>query len=63
MKKIMNQREAFGLVGKTIYREKSDCSYWTLEEECNGGYWARNEETGEEKILTRGDLKGDYICD
>ena len=63
MKKIMRQSEAFGLVGKTIYREKSDCSYWALERECDGGYWARDEETGEETVLTRNDLVGDYICD
>ena len=63
MKKIMRQSEAFGLVGKTVYREKSDCSYWTLDQECNGGYLATNQETSEERILTRGDLVGDYICE
>lgn len=63
MKKIMKQREAVDLVGKTIYREKSDCSYWTLERECNGGYWATNEDTDEERVLTKGDLIGDYICE
>ncbi len=38
-------------------------SFWALERECDGGYWARDEETGEETVLTRNDLVGDYICD
>lgn len=67
MEKITKRR--FDLVGKTIYREKSDCSYWELTDwrDIQSCYDAvkldseTGERTTETAMLTPNDLIGDYV--
>lgn len=60
MKKITTRR--YDLEGKVVYLEKSDCSYCMLTKwnDQHSWYEAKNEETGEELVLTPHDLIGNY---
>lgn len=56
------------LVGKIVYRERSDCSYWKLDRfsEAQKAYIALKLDdegyiTDEETFLTPSDLVGDFV--
>ena len=66
MEKITKRR--FDLVGKTIYRERSDCSYWKLVQwnensSCYGAVKLNDElkATSQSGFLTPSDMVGDYM--
>jgi hypothetical protein len=66
MKKITKKR--YDLVDATIYREKSDCSYWKIVEfnDCSGCYTGiqlddEGNTTDQTGFFTPHDLINDYI--
>lgn len=61
-KKITKRDLAF-IEGKTVYLEKSDCSYWDIQNynELHNGWHAVNSDTGEKGFFKAGDLLGNYL--
>ena len=64
MRKIF-WKDRYWLEGKTVYLEKSDCSYWEIGkyDDFHGKYDAINCETDEVARFKPEDLVGNYVFD